>query len=69
MRPPCGLSEEGLTAILSPLIRREDPWLTASAVVVVERSTRSPEPTWPAGLERFADKRYGETTVWFAEPA
>ena len=39
------------------------------AVVVVERSTRSPEPTWPAGLERFADKRYGETTIWFAEPA
>jgi len=66
--PPYDLSEEELTAILSPLIRREDPWLTASAVVVVERSRRSAEPTWPEGMRRFADKRYGETTVWFAEP-
>ena len=67
--PPYEMSEEGLTAILTPLARSEDPWLAPRAVVVVERSTRSPEPTWPAGLERFADKRYGETTVWFAEPA
>ncbi|WP_167149694.1 16S rRNA (guanine(966)-N(2))-methyltransferase RsmD [Actinomyces sp. ZJ308] len=67
--PPYDLSEEELTAMLNPLTRSEDPWLAASAVVVVERSTRSPEPTWPAGLRRFADKRYGETTIWFAEPA
>lgn len=67
--PPYELSEEGLTAILAPLARSEDPWLTASAVVVVERSTRSPEPTWPEGMRRFADKRYGETTIWFAELA
>ena len=67
--PPYELSEEELTAILTPLVRSEDPWLAPRAVVVVERSTRSPEPTWPAGLERFADKRYGETTIWFAEPA
>jgi len=67
--PPYELSEEGLTAILAPLARSEDPWLTASAVVVVERSTRSPEPIWPEGMRRFADKRYGETTIWFAELA
>ena len=67
--PPYELSEEELTAILTALVRSEDPWLAPRAVVVVERSTRSPEPTWPAGLERFADKRYGETTIWFAEPA
>ena len=67
--PPYELSEEELAAILIPLVRSEDPWLAPRAVVVVERSTRSPEPTWPAGLERFADKRYGETTIWFAEPA
>ena len=29
----------------------------------------SPEPAWPAGLERFAEKKYGETRLWFAEPA
>ena len=67
--PPYDLTQEELTDILTPLARGEDPWLAPGAVVVVERSTRSPEPTWPAGLERFADKRYGETTIWFAEPA
>ena len=36
-------------------------------MLVVERSTRSPEPGWPAGLRRFEQKRHGETTVWFAE--
>jgi len=66
--PPYELSEEELTAILTPLARGEDPWLAPHAVVAVERSTRSPEPTWPEGLGRFADKRYGETTIWFAEP-
>ena len=66
--PPYELAEEGLTAILSPLTRSENPWLAPRAVVVVERSTRSPEPAWPQGLGRFADKRYGETTLWFAEP-
>ena len=67
--PPYELSEEELTAILIPLVRSEDPWLAPRTVVVVERSTRSPEPTWPQGMQRFADKRYGETTIWFAEPA
>ena len=37
--------------------------------MVVERSSRSPEPGWPAGLERFAEKKYGETRLWFAEPS
>lgn len=67
--PPYGLGEEELTAMLAPLARGDDPWLAPRAVVVVERSARTPEPAWPAGLERFADRRYGETALWFAEPA
>ena len=43
--------------------------LSADALVVVERSTRSPEPTWPVGLAPVRSKKYGETTVWWAEPA
>ena len=38
-------------------------------MVVVERSARTPEPTWPAGLDLFAEKKYGETRLWFAEPS
>lgn len=66
--PPYDLGEERLTAMLAALARSSDPWLAPRAVVVVERSARSPEPAWPAGLERFADRRYGETVLWFAEP-
>ncbi len=41
------------------------PWLGADALVVVERSARSPEPVWPDGLERDRTKRYGETVLWY----
>ncbi|MER1996804.1 MAG: 16S rRNA (guanine(966)-N(2))-methyltransferase RsmD [Arthrobacter sp.] len=63
--PPYPLEEEGLAAVLDAL----SPRLADRAVVVVERSTRSPEPAWPAGMERFSERSYGETTLWFAEPA
>ena len=66
--PPYDLDEAGVAAMLAPLVRRRDPWLAPGAVVVLERSARSPEPAWPAGLRRFGARRYGETRVWFAEP-
>lgn len=63
--PPYPLDEPALGAVLAKLGRH----LAVGAVVVVERSSRSPEPSWPAALERFAEKKYGETRLWFAEPA
>jgi 16S rRNA (guanine966-N2)-methyltransferase len=78
--PPYDVTEEGLGAVLALLAARgsEDtsqpapagpvPWLDRDAVVVVERSRRSPEPTWPAGLERTDARRYGDTQVWFGAP-
>ncbi|MCY0905481.1 16S rRNA (guanine(966)-N(2))-methyltransferase RsmD [Arthrobacter sp. H14-L1] len=65
MDPPYPLGEVELTTALAALA----PNLSPAAVVVLERSTRSPEPTWPAAVERFAEKKYGETRLWFAEPA
>ncbi len=65
--PPYDLDEEGVRAVLEPLTRHEDPWLEARSVVVLERSTRAPEPVWPAGMRCLADKTYGETRLWFAE--
>jgi 16S rRNA (guanine966-N2)-methyltransferase len=64
--PPYDISEEALTGVLAALV--EHGWLAPEAFIVVERSTRSPQPSWPAGLELSGEKRYGETTVWFAEP-
>lgn len=63
--PPYALGE----AELSALMARLPPLLVPDAVLVVERSSRSPEPQWPEGLERFAQKTYGETALWYAEPS
>ncbi|GAB3389583.1 16S rRNA (guanine(966)-N(2))-methyltransferase RsmD [Humibacter soli] len=63
--PPYDVDEADLAGVLEALI----PSLNTDAVVVVERSARSPEPSWPAGLEPFRSKSYGETAVWFAQPA
>lgn len=66
--PPYPLSEEDLAADLRLLV--EHGWLAPEALVVVERSRRSPEPSWPAGLQplpgKRAMKKYGETTLWLA---
>lgn len=62
--PPYPLEEVALQAALQKLA----PHLSPAAVVVVERSSRSPEPQWPESLARFAEKKYGETKLWFAEP-
>ena len=63
--PPYDVSEEELSAVLSALV----PRLSEDALVVVERSARSPEPHWPDALELVRTKSYGETAVWFAQPA
>lgn len=69
--PPYALAEDALAEDLAALVAHG--WLAAEAVVVVERSSRAPEPRWPAhtaaeaGLAPVADRRYGETTLWFAE--
>ncbi|GAB2569572.1 RsmD family RNA methyltransferase [Leucobacter ruminantium] len=62
--PPYDLEETELAGNLAALV----PLLSADAVVLVERSSRSPEPSWPAGLRPLRDRRYGETALWWAEP-
>ncbi len=60
--PPYDLSDAELAAALAALVGH----LAPGAVVVVERSTRSPEPSWPSGLRAEGARRYGETRVWYA---
>lgn len=62
--PPYDVSEHELAEVLGALV----PRLTDDAVVVVERSKRSPEPEWPEGLEPFSKRSYGETVAWEAVP-
>lgn len=62
--PPYDLTEKALAADLGTLVARG--WLAQDALVVVERSKRSAEPTWPEGLEPERVKKYGETVIWYA---
>ncbi|MBN0041227.1 16S rRNA (guanine(966)-N(2))-methyltransferase RsmD [Cellulosimicrobium cellulans] len=64
--PPYDVTAEALERVLAHLA--VPGVLDPAAVVVVERSTRTPEPTWPAGWEVLARKDYGETTVYFVGP-
>lgn len=63
--PPYELDE----AALAEDLRLLAPHLAPEAVLLVERSGRSPEPAWPAGISCFREKRYGETVLWWAEPS
>jgi len=61
--PPYPLEEQTLGQDLAALAGHG--WLVPGAMVVVERSSRSPEPDWPAGIEPARSRRYGETTLWY----
>lgn len=63
--PPYDVDEETLAAVLGLLVTGQ--WLAPHALVVVERSSRSPQPRWLAPLAAMGERRYGETTIWFAD--
>jgi 16S rRNA (guanine966-N2)-methyltransferase len=65
--PPYDLDEPALRLVLDRLAAG---WLAPGGLLVVERSTRSPEPAWPDGIQRAGKpKKYGETTVHYATRA
>ena len=61
--PPYDVAEAELAAALAAVVVA----LAPGAVVVVERSVRTPEPTWAVGVRRTDERRYGDTVLWFAE--
>jgi len=63
--PPYDVTEEALADALRLLVTHA--WLSLDALVVVERSARSPQPRWPHGLDGAGERRYGETKMWFAD--
>jgi 16S rRNA (guanine966-N2)-methyltransferase len=70
--PPYALAAEELERMLTMLAT--EGWLAPSAVVAVERATRSGPLSWPAGYEVDRSRKYGEATLWYglaagAEPA
>ncbi|MDO9379116.1 MAG: 16S rRNA (guanine(966)-N(2))-methyltransferase RsmD [Nocardioidaceae bacterium] len=63
--PPYDVPADDVVDVLAALAL--PGWLSADAVVVVERSSRG-GLTWPAGLEALRDRTYGETTLWYGQP-
>ncbi len=63
--PPYDVSTEDVIADLTALAG--NGWLAPEALVVVERSSRSPEIAWPAGYVALKTRKYGETRVELAE--
>jgi 16S rRNA (guanine966-N2)-methyltransferase len=65
--PPYALSTIDVLHALIAL--RANDWLADEALVVVERSTRDDELTWPEGFTAERSKKYGETTLWYGHAA
>ncbi|MGN6723595.1 MAG: 16S rRNA (guanine(966)-N(2))-methyltransferase RsmD [Marmoricola sp.] len=61
--PPYPLTEAELAETLEAL--DSHGWVGPGSLVVIERSARSPEPTYPAGWETLRERRYGETVLWY----
>ena len=63
--PPYDVDTSAVTADLRALA--EHGWLAPDALIVVERSIRSPEIAWPAGYVPAKARKYGETRIELAE--
>ncbi len=61
--PPYAVREDEITAVLTALVDKE--WLAPDALVIIERSKRSPEPTWVHPITPERSRRYGETVLWY----
>lgn len=61
--PPYSLEVAAVDRDLASLV--SGGWLGEDSLVVVERSSRAPAPTWPVGLEALRSRRYGETVLWY----
>ena len=61
--PPYPLDNAELEHALALLL--DYGWVAPGSLLVVERSARSVEPAWPAGLVRERSKEYGETVLWY----
>jgi 16S rRNA (guanine966-N2)-methyltransferase len=62
--PPYALAAERLDAVLADLVA--NGWLAPDGLLVLERSSRSPMPRWPAQVDEAWERSYGETVLHYA---
>jgi 16S rRNA (guanine966-N2)-methyltransferase len=61
--PPYSVGDDGLAETLAMLVT--GGWLTADALLIVERDARSGQVAWPTGYSLDRSRRYGETMLWY----
>jgi 16S rRNA (guanine966-N2)-methyltransferase len=61
--PPYAVTDQELSAVQRALL--DNGWLAPLAVVVIERSTRTPSMSWVDGITAERSRHYGETTLWY----
>jgi 16S rRNA (guanine966-N2)-methyltransferase len=62
--PPYAIAEDAVADVLTALV--DHGWVGEGTIVVLERSTRAPETTWPTGFVVGRIRKYGETRVEIA---
>jgi 16S rRNA (guanine966-N2)-methyltransferase len=61
--PPYALDAKPLAELITDFAAHG--WLTADALVCVERASRDPEWIWPAGFTPVRARAYGEGMLWY----
>ncbi|MBU2662122.1 16S rRNA (guanine(966)-N(2))-methyltransferase RsmD [Actinoplanes bogorensis] len=61
--PPYAVTDAELVEVQQSLL--DFGWLTADAVVVLERATRGGAVSWVDGITADRSRKYGETTLWY----
>jgi len=61
--PPYALTGDRLAPVLAAAAER---WVAEDGLLVLERASRDEPPVWPAGVTDSWERRYGETTLYFA---
>lgn len=65
--PPYALASDRLDTVVADLVAHG--WLVPDGLLVLERSSRSPAPVWPAAVVDTWDRSYGETVLHLAQLA
>jgi 16S rRNA (guanine966-N2)-methyltransferase len=64
--PPYDLKAAAVEAVLAAVV--EHGWVAPDGLVVVERSRRGSDLSWPPGFDAGWSRRYGETVLFFGRP-
>ena len=65
--PPYQVTDDDLARVLTALLDRA--WLAPSALIAVERASRSGPLTWPPGYLADRCRAYGAATLWYGRAA